>query len=68
MSHKNNEGVSKKMAKLSELVAWFESDDFVIEEAVERYKEAEKLADEIENDLTDLKNEIVVLKQRFDEA
>lgn len=68
MSHKNNEGVSKKMAKLSELVAWFESDNFVIEEAVERYKEAEKLADEIENDLTDLKNEIVVLKQRFDEA
>lgn len=68
MSHKNNEGVSKKMAKLSELVAWFESDNFAIEEAVERYKEAEKLADEIENDLTDLKNEIVVLKQRFDEA
>ena len=68
MSQKNDETISKKMSKLKELVAWFESDDFVIEEAVERYKEAEVLAEEIEKDLSELKNEVIVLKKKFDEA
>ena len=67
MSDKSNETVAKKIAELSELVAWFESDEFVLEEAVERFKEAEKLADEIETDLSGLKNEITVLKKKFDE-
>ncbi len=68
MSNKNNEDVSSKLEKLNRLVAWFESDDFAIEEAIERYKEAEKLAEEIEKDLIGLKNEITVLKQKFDEG
>lgn len=67
MSEKSSETISKKLAKLGELVAWFESDEFVLEEAVERFKEAQKLADEIENNLAELKNEIVVLKKKFDE-
>lgn len=67
MSKPNNDTVAAKLAKLSELVAWFESDEFVLEQAVERFKQAEKLTDEIEHDLSDLKNEIVVLKKRFDE-
>ena len=67
MSEKSNETVAKKLAKLSELVAWFESDDFVLEEAVGRFKDAEKLAEEIEHDLAELKNEITVLKKKFDE-
>lgn len=66
MSEKN-ETVSRKLTRLSELVAWFESDDFVLEEAVDRFTEAQKLADEIEEDLSKLKNEIVVLKKKFDE-
>lgn len=67
MSEKSNATVAKKLVKLSELVAWFESDDFVLEEAVQRFKEAQKLAEEIEHDLAELKNEIVVLKKKFDE-
>lgn len=67
MSEKSNETVAKKLTKLSELVAWFESDDFVLEEAVERFKDAEKLAGDIEHDLAELKNEITVLKKKFDE-
>jgi exonuclease VII small subunit len=55
------------MAELREMVAWFEGDDFVIEEAVDRFKNAEKLASDIGKDLSDLKNEIVVLKKKFDE-
>jgi exodeoxyribonuclease VII small subunit len=54
------------MADLGELVSWFESDEFELETALDKYKEAEKLAGEIEKDLSELKNEITVLKQKFD--
>lgn len=58
--------VSEKMNELSELVAWFESDEFELEKAIETYQKAEKLADDIEHDLSNLKNEVTVLKQKFD--
>lgn len=58
--------VSEKMNELSELVAWFESDEFELEKAIETYQKAEKLADDIEHDLSSLKNEVTVLKQKFD--
>lgn len=63
---KTNKTVSEKMADLGELVAWFESDEFELEQAIVKYKEAEKLAGEIEHDLSTLKNEIIVLKQKFE--
>ena len=58
--------ISQKMTELSELVAWFESDEFELETALDRYKAAETLANEIEQDLSSLKNEVTVLKQKFD--
>jgi exodeoxyribonuclease VII small subunit len=58
--------VSEKMNELSELVAWFEGDEFELEQALETYGRAEKLAAEIEHDLSSLKNEITVLKEKFD--
>jgi len=61
-----NKSISEKMTKLGELVAWFEGEEFELETALDKYKEAEKLADEIEKDLSGLKNEITVLKQKFD--
>lgn len=54
------------MTELSELVAWFEGDEFELETAIEHYASAEKLAAEIEHDLSTLKNEISVLKTKFD--
>lgn len=63
---KQTKSVSEKMTELSELVSWFESDEFQLETALDKYKEAEKLATDIEKDLTGLKNEITVLKQKFD--
>jgi exonuclease VII small subunit len=54
------------MDELSELVAWFEGDEFELERALETYGKAEKLAAEIEHDLTGLKNEVTVLKEKFD--
>lgn len=61
-----NKTVQDKMTELSELVAWFQSGAFNLEEALDKFKTAEKLAEEIEKDLTKLKNDIKVVKKKFD--
>ena len=66
MSQKTK-SVSEKMAELGELVAWFESDEFTIENAMKKFKQAEELAASIENDLKNIKNDINIIKKRFDE-
>lgn len=68
MSVKNNMSIAEKTAKLSELVAWFDGDDFELEQALDKFSEAEKLAAEIEHDLLALKNNIEVVKAKFTES
>lgn len=68
MSKQNNDSVQEKMARLDELVAWFDSDEFQLEAALDTFMEAEKLAAEIETQLSEMKNEISVLAKRFDQA
>ena len=71
---KNNDGdtqvaaktVQDKLSELSELVAWFQSPAFKLEDAFDKFKQSETLADEIETDLTNLKNDIQVVKKKFD--
>jgi len=60
--------IQEKIAMLDELVAWFDSDEFTLEIALEKFKAAEALAREIETDLASLKNEIKVVQQSFDQA
>lgn len=57
--------LNNKIADLDKQVEWFYSDDFELSEAVNKYKEATKLAKEIEKDLDELKNEIEVLAKDF---
>ena len=67
MSAKNdNSSVQDKLTELSELVSWFQSGAFKLEEALDKFKTAQTLADSIEKDLTKLKNDIVVVKKSFD--
>ncbi|MEI6850471.1 MAG: hypothetical protein WCK26_00725 [Candidatus Saccharibacteria bacterium] len=61
-----NKTIKEKTVELTKLVEWFDSDDFNLETSIDKFKEAEKLADEIEKDLLSLKNEINVIKQKFD--
>lgn len=68
MSVENNDTVTEKLARLDEMVAWFDGDDFELEQALERFTQAEKLAAEIEHDLLALKNSITVVKEKFDKA
>ncbi|MDN5274203.1 MAG: hypothetical protein JWP06_104 [Candidatus Saccharibacteria bacterium] len=68
MSTKNNLTIAEKTAKLDELVAWFDAEDFELERALDVFKEAEKLAREIEQDLQGLKNNIEIVKTKFSET
>ncbi len=62
---KEEKTLNEKINELDKKVEWFYSDEFKLEEAVENYKDAAKLAKEIEGDLTNLKNEIEVLAEDF---
>jgi len=65
MSEANNQAtVTEKMAQLDELLAWFDSDEFELEQAIEKYEAARKLAADIETSLVALKNEIEVVQLR----
>lgn len=57
--------LNQKIEKLDSEVEWFYSDDFKLEEATEKYKQAVALAKDIEKDLDELKNEIEVLTEDF---
>lgn len=57
--------LNQKIEELDGKVEWFYSDEFRLEEAVDKYKDAAKLAREIEKDLDELKNEIEVLSKDF---
>ena len=61
-----NKTIKKQIAELNELIAWFDSDEFELEEALEKFEQAKKLADNIEKSLKELKNEIAVVKKSFD--
>jgi exonuclease VII small subunit len=68
MSTKNNSDktIQEKTAELAELVAWFDSEAFTLEAALDKFTLAEKLASDIEQDLSSLKNDISIVKQKFD--
>ena len=61
-----NKTIQEQMNELRELVAWFEGDEFEFELAMGKFAEAEKLASNIRQKLAEMKNEIVVLEQKFD--
>ena len=62
----SNTDITAKLSRLDELVAWFEGDDFTLEQAIDTFTEATKLTEEIKADLSELKNKITVVKKQFD--
>lgn len=61
-----NKTIAQKTAELSGLVDWFDSEEFELESALEKFRQAEKLAVDIETDLVQMKNEIKIIKKKFD--
>ncbi len=62
---KNNQTIQEKIDKLDKLVAWFESEDFELEQASDKLKDAAKLATDIEHDLNNVANDIKQVKKSF---
>lgn len=60
-----NKSITKKIEELTNSTDWFYSDDFNLDEAVKKYKEAIELAKELQKDLSNLQNEIEVLTEDF---
>lgn len=53
--------IEKQLSELDAAVEWFYGDDFSLDEALEKYQSAAKLAEKIESDLEHLKNEVKVI-------
>lgn len=62
---KSNPTIQEKIKKLDELIAWFEDDDFELEQASTKLKAAAVLAGEIEHDLGTITNDVQQVKQSF---
>lgn len=62
---KNEPTIQQKIAELDELLAWFNGDEFVLEQAGEKLNEAKKLAEAIETGLNSLENDITIIKRSF---
>lgn len=54
--------ITQKIAELDKQVEWFYGDDFSLDQALSQYKSASQLASEIEQDLSELKNQVEVLE------
>lgn len=57
--------LSQKIEELDKSTEWFYSDDFNLDDAITKYKEAIALAKDLQKDLNELKNEIHVLDEDF---
>ncbi|MBQ6461459.1 exodeoxyribonuclease VII small subunit [Candidatus Saccharibacteria bacterium] len=57
--------INQKIEELDKSTEWFYSDDFNLDDAVKKYKEAIGLAKELQKDLDDLKNEVEILAEDF---
>lgn len=67
MAKKTDQTLQQQIDELEELITWFEKDDVDLEQAIKKFEEGSKLADDIKQRLGALENKITVLKERFDD-
>lgn len=61
-----NKTIKMQTDELNKIIEWFDSENFELEQAMEKYEQASKLADEIEVKLAELKNKVTVISKKFD--
>lgn len=62
---KDKKTMNNKIEEFDQCVDWFYSDEFDLDEVEERYKKAIALAEDIQKDLSELKNNIEILEKDF---
>ncbi len=60
-SKESQVSIESKIRHLDEMVEWFYSEDFSLDEAISHYEKSVQLASEIKQDLTKLKNQVEVI-------
>lgn len=61
----NDMTIEQMMAELNERIAWFQGDDFNLDEAKQRFIEARELSKKITVTLEDIRHDIEVLSEDF---
>ncbi len=61
----NDMTIEQMMAELNEQIAWFQGDDFNLDEAKQRFIEARELSKKITATLEDMRHYIEVLSEDF---
>ena len=61
----NEKTIEQMMTELNERIAWFQGDDFNLDEAKQRFIEARQLAKDITAALDDMQHDITVLSEEF---
>ena len=61
----NDMTIERMMAELNERIAWFQGDDFNLDEAKQRFIEARELSKKITATLEDMRHDIEVLNEDF---
>lgn len=62
-SNADNRSLREQMEQLEEILAWFDSDKFELEAAVERYQQAARVAEQIDQRLTEIKNKVTIITE-----
>jgi exodeoxyribonuclease VII small subunit len=58
----------EKLAKLEQIVAWFESEGVTLGESMQRFEQGMKLAEGLEKELTEAENQVKIIKQKFEKT
>lgn len=61
----NDMTIEQMIAELNERIAWFQGDDFNLDEAKQRFIEARDLSKKITATLEDMRHDIEVLSEDF---
>ena len=61
----NDMTIEQMMAELNERIAWFQGDDFNLDEAKQRFIEARELSKKITATMEDMRHDIEVLSEDF---
>ncbi len=61
----NDMTIEQMMDELNERIAWFQGDDFNLDEAKQRFIEARELSKKITATLEDMRHDIEVLSEDF---
>ncbi len=62
-SDADNHSLREQMEQLEEILAWFDSDEFELEAAVERYQQAARVAEQIDQRLREIKNKVTIITE-----